>query len=166
MQSIDRFRHAWLVILASILVLLATGPAAAFEDKLKVVYHVDFKDPTRYSATLTSVNNLINDADQGLREYDVQIVFVGYGLRFVTDDKLAGTVYEEDEKLAERRAELKGRLQTLHDVRGVKLMLCDKTRNEVGLAKDALYDGVELVNSGVVHIADLQADGYSYLKIQ
>ena len=34
--------------------------AQAADDGAKVVYHVDFKDPTRYSATLTSINNIIN----------------------------------------------------------------------------------------------------------
>ncbi|MCL7750739.1 DsrE family protein [Guyparkeria hydrothermalis] len=148
------------------LALAVSMPVVAQDDTQRVVYHVDFADPTRYSATLTSINNLINDAEQKLLPWDVHLVLVGYGIRFATDDPLEGTPYAADEDLNERRAELKGRLQTLIDVREVKVHLCDVTRNEIGLSKDKLYEGIELVGSGVAKIADLQRDGYAYLKIQ
>lgn len=35
----------------------------AADDGAKVVYHVDFKNVTRYSATLTSINNIIDYYD-------------------------------------------------------------------------------------------------------
>jgi intracellular sulfur oxidation DsrE/DsrF family protein len=154
--------------LAMALVAAAVVPATAAvaDDTQRVVYHVDFADPTRYSATLTSINNLINDTEQKLLPWDVHLVLVGYGIRFATDDPLEGTPYAEDAALAERRDELAGRLQTLINVRQVHVHLCDVTRNEIGLAEDALYDGIELVGSGVAKIADLQRDGYAYLKIQ
>lgn len=63
----------------------------AADDGAKVVYHVDFNDVTRYSATLTSINNIINFYENELMDYDVQIVFVGHGLRFTTDDALKDT---------------------------------------------------------------------------
>ncbi|TKA89033.1 hypothetical protein FAZ79_07485 [Guyparkeria sp. SB14A] len=148
------------------LALAVSMPAVAQDDTQRVVYHVDFADPTRYSATLTSINNLINDAEQKLLPWDVHLVLVGYGIRFATDDPLEGTPYAADEDLNERRAELKGRLQTLIDVREVNVHLCDVTRNEIGLSEDKLYEGIELVGSGVAKIADLQREGYAYLKIQ
>lgn len=146
--------------------ILATSQAQAADDGAKVVYHVDFKDSTRYSATLTSINNIINYYESELMEADVNLVFVGYGLRFTTDDNLTGTAYEAGEGLLERRAELKGRLQSLITTRNVKVHLCDKTRDEVGLAKDKVYEGIELTASGVAKIAILQSEGYSYLKVQ
>ncbi|QGT79645.1 hypothetical protein GM160_10415 [Guyparkeria halophila] len=148
------------------LALALSMPAVAQDDTQRVVYHVDFADPTRYSATLTSINNLINDAEQKLLPWDVHLVLVGYGIRFATDDPLQGTPYAADEDLNERRAELKGRLQTLIDVREVNVHLCDVTRNEIGLSEGKLYEGIELVGSGVAKIADLQREGYAYLKIQ
>jgi intracellular sulfur oxidation DsrE/DsrF family protein len=138
----------------------------AFSAPAKVVYHVDFNDVTRYSATLTSVNNLLNAYEGDLRDYEVSIVFVGHGIRFVTDDALTGTPYIADKALLDRRAELKGRLQTLIKVRNVKALLCDKTRDEIALDPKNLYEGVGLTPSGVVTIADLQMQGYAYLKIQ
>ena len=160
-------RRRWLAAMAAMLLaVLMVAPAAQADDTQRVVYHVDFADPTRYSATLTSINNLINDAEQKLLPWDVHLVLVGYGIRFATDDPLEGTPYAADEALNERRDELKGRLQTLIEIRDVKVQLCDVTRQEVGLSKDKLYEGVGLVGSGVAEIADLQRQGYAYLKIQ
>ncbi|GAB6070005.1 DsrE family protein [Thiomicrorhabdus hydrogeniphila] len=147
------------------LTLLSFNSQAA-DEGAKVVYHVDFKDPTRYSATLTSINNIMNFYESELMEADVHLVFVGYGLRFATDDNLKGTPYEADKALLDRRAELKGRLESLIKVRGVKVDLCDKTRDEVGLPKDKVYKGIDFAPSGVAKIAILQSEGYAYLKIQ
>ncbi|MDD3610705.1 MAG: DsrE family protein [Halothiobacillaceae bacterium] len=147
-------------------VWLSASLLAQAADMAKVVYHVDFNDVTRYSATLTSVNNLLNAYEQELRDYEVHLVFVGHGMRFVTDDALKGTPYAEDRSLAERRAELKGRLEALRKVRNVKVELCDKTRDEIAFPKEKLYEGVTLVGSGVAHIADLQQAGFAYLKVQ
>jgi intracellular sulfur oxidation DsrE/DsrF family protein len=146
--------------------LLTMMAFSVFAAPAKVVYHVDFNDVTRYSATLTSVNNLLNAYEGDLRDYEVSIVFVGQGIRFVTDDVLKGTPYVADKALLDRRAELKGRLDTLIKIKGVKAVLCDKTRDEIALDKAKLYEGVSLTPSGVVTIADLQMQGYAYLKIQ
>ncbi|QKI89425.1 DsrE family protein [Thiomicrorhabdus xiamenensis] len=140
--------------------------AQAADDGAKVVYHVDFADPTRYSATLTSINNIMNFYESELMEPEVHLVFVGYGLRFTTDDALKGTPYEHDAALLERRDELKGRLDALINVRGVKVHLCDKTRDEVGLPQDKVYKGIQFAPSGVAKIAILQSEGFAYLKIQ
>jgi hypothetical protein len=149
-----------LVVMMSLFSTLASAASA------KVVYHVDFNDVTRYSATLTSVNNLLNAYESDLRDYEVSIVFVGQGIRFVTDDILKGTPYMADKALLDRRTELKGRLDTLIKLKGVKALLCDKTRDEIALDKSKVYDGIILTPSGVATIADLQMQGFAYLKIQ
>lgn len=141
-------------------------PAEPEEDLVKVVYHVDYADPRRYSAMLTSINNMVTTFQNDLSDYDVRIVFVAHGIRFLTDDKLEGTPFAEDEKLAERRSELKDRLIALHDIQDVKLELCDITRQGIGLDEEKLYPDVELVRSGVVRLSELQQDGFSYLKIE
>ena len=163
---VRRVGRVLLRTLAPVVFALAAVAPVQADDTQRVVYHVDFADPTRYSATLTSINNLINDAEQKLLPWDVHLVLVGYGIRFATDDPLEGTPYAADEALNERRAELKGRLQTLIDIRDVKVHLCDVTRKEINLPEDKLYEGIDLVGSGVAKIADLQREGYSYLKIQ
>lgn len=151
------------VLVLSLMTVLTTAALAA---PAKVVYHVDFNDVTRYSATLTSISNILTAYENELRDYEVTLVFVGHGIRFVTDDALKGTPYATNADLDKRRAELKGRLETLVKVRGVKALLCDKTRDEIALDKAKVYSTVGLTPSGVATIADLQMQGAAYLKIQ
>jgi hypothetical protein len=151
--------------------LLATGlfvmkPAMAVDDGAKVVYHADFSDPRRFSAMLTSINNMVTHYQNNLVDYDVRIVFVAHGIRFLTDDKLAETPFAEDEELAERRENLRGRLESLRDVQNVKLELCDITRSQINLPMEKVYDKVTSVPSGVVRIAELQSEGFAYIKIE
>lgn len=155
------------------LTLLVVGAALpvktyAHDDsgKVKVVYHADFADPRRFSAMLTSINNMVRTYKSELKSYDIKIVFVAYGIRFVTDNPLKDTPFAEDKALAERRENLKGRLLSLHKVHGVDLELCDITRSESGLPEDQLYEGVTTVKSGVVRIADLERQNYAYIKIE
>lgn len=163
-QGMQTWFKRWLQAVTAGVFLLASAVAVA--SPAKVVYHVDFNDVTRYSATLTSIGNIITAYENDLRDYEVTLVFVGHGLRFTTDDALANTPYVADEALNARRAELKGRLETLVNVRGVTALLCDKTRDEIELDPSLIYDVVKLTPSGVAAIADLQMDGAAYLKIQ
>lgn len=153
------------VALAFLLACAAMPPLAA-ADGARVVYHADFADPRRFSAMLTSINNMVTYYQNELIDYDVRIVFVAHGIRFVTDDKLMGTPFQEDAEMADRRTNNAGRLDALRSVQGVRLELCDITRSQIGLDPDKLYDGVEIVPSGVVRLADLQAEGFAYLKIE
>ncbi len=150
-------------LIVSVFVLFS---ALALAAPAKVVYHVDFNDVTRYSATLTSINNILAAYENDLRDYELTLVFVGHGIRFVTDDPLKATPYATNADLDKRRPELKGRLEALVKVRNVKVLLCDKTRDEIGLDKSKIYSVVSLTPSGVATIADLQMQGAAYLKIQ
>jgi uncharacterized protein len=161
----DRPCRGQRIALAALLFLTALPPLAA-ADGAKVVYHADFADPRRFSAMLTSIHNMVTFYQNELIDYDVRIVFVAHGIRFVTDDKLMETPFQEDADMADRRANNAGRLDALHSVQGVKLELCDITRGQIGLPADKLYDGVESVPSGVVRLAELQADGFAYIKIE
>ena len=49
---------------------------------------------------------------------------------------------------------------------GVKLELCDITRQAVKLDVKKLMPNVKLVRSGVVRIAELQHQGFAYIKIE
>ena len=158
-----RFTSAILILLMA---AATWSPAARSDDVAKVVYHADFADPRRFSAMLTSINNMVTYYQNEFVEYDVRIVFVAHGIRFVTDDKLMNTPFQEDSEMAERRENNTGRLSALQSVQEVKLELCDITRSQINLPEDKLYDGVESVPSGVVRIAELQAEGFAYIKIE
>lgn len=152
--------------LVTLLALAAVPAPARAEAEAKVVFHADFSEPRRFSAMLTSINNMVTHYANNLVDYDVRIVFVAHGVRFVTDDKLAGTPFAEDKALAAQRENLRGRLLSLAEMHGVKLELCNITRSQIGLAEDRLYGQVALVPSGVVRIAQLQQEeGFAYLKV-
>lgn len=156
----------WLIITLFCSLFIIPSVASAEDDVAKVVYHADFSDPRRFSAMLTSINNMVTHYQNELIEYDVRIVFVAHGIRFVTGDKLEGTPFAEDAALAERRDNLKGRLESLQSVQEVKLELCDITRSQINLNAEKLYNGVDSVPSGVVRIAELQNEGFAYIKIE
>ena len=117
-------------LLCLLLCLPLVPQSAMADDGVKVVYHADFTDPRRFSAMLTSINNMVTYYQNELIDYDVRIVFVAHGIRFVTNDKLEGTPFAEDAAMAERRENNAGRLDALRSVQGVKLELCDITRSQ------------------------------------
>ena len=137
----------------------AGGPA-------QVVYHADFADPRRFSAMLTNINNMVTTYQNDLRDYDVRIVFVSHGIRFVTEDRLLGTPFAEDPEYRKRRGDLQARLFSLRDVQGVKLELCGITKQAARLADDKLVPGVTVVPSGVVRLVELQQQGFAYIKVE
>lgn len=155
------------VLLVGILSALSAGRAIAAEgDVMKVVYHADFASPRRLSAMLTSIRNMVTTYQNDLVEYDVRIVFVSHGIRFLTKDKLEKTPFAEDNELAKRKSNIMQRLSGLQEVHGVKLELCDITRQAVRLDAKKLMPNIKLVGSGVVRIAELQHQGFAYLKIE
>ena len=164
-------RLLWVTLLS--LFALSTNPVivAAQEntpgpDVLKVVYHADFADPRRFSAMLTSIYNMATTYEDMLVDYDIRIVFVAHGIRFITDNKLENTPFATDAALAERRENLRGRLKSLYSTKGIKLELCDITRRAVNVEKNKFYKMVNYVESGVVRVAELQRKGYAYLKVE
>lgn len=163
-------------IIISFLLLLATSAGnvtlasqtieKAQDNVIKVVYHADFSDPRRFSAMLTNIHNMVSTYQSELVDYDIRIVFVSWGIRFVTGDKLASTPFVEDEALKQRRSDLQTRLATLRDLQGVKLEVCGITREQIGLEEKKLLSGVSIVHSGVVQIVELQRQGFAYLKVE
>lgn len=162
-----KIKHCMSLLLLPFLLLWQLPVAADDDDEVvKVVYHADFSDPRRFSAMLTSINNMVTYYQNDFIEYDVRVVFVAHGIRFVTDDQLSNTPFVSDGALEQRRENLKGRLLALNEVQEVQLELCDITRAQIDLAPDKLYDAVESVPSGVVRLAELQRQGFAYIKIE
>ncbi len=143
----------------------AAGAPAA-EPVAKVVWHVDFTDPRRLSAMTQNINNMVTTYQNRLEDYDIRIVFLAGGIRFVTQDPLKGTPFAEDPEYRKRRPELISRLQQLREMQGVKLELCEITREALNLAKEKIIPGVTPVRSGAVRIAELQHQGFAYLKVE
>jgi uncharacterized protein len=158
-------------LLAALCLALLAAPAAlpiarAAEPVAKVVWHVDFADARRMSAMIQNVNNMVTTYEGNLEDYDVRIVFLAGGIRFVTADALTGTPFAEDAAYRKARPDLIVRLQQLRTLHGVKLELCEITREQVRLPREKVIEGVAPVRSGVVRIAELQAKGFAYLKVE
>ena len=150
-------------VMLSITPAYAADPAPA-EKVEKVVWHVDFADPRRLSAMIQSVNNMVTAYQNDLADYDVRVVFVGAGIRFLTKDPLAGTAFAEDAELTARRGDLIQRLEQLRDVQKVKLELCEITASRSACRRTRSFPACGRVPSGVVRIAELEHRGYVYLK--
>ena len=161
-----RFVVAMLLLLLMTVLSISNAFAVDDDETVKVVYHADFSDPRRFSAMLTSINNMVTFYQNELIEFDVRIVFVAHGIRFVTDDKLMNSPFMSDSALEERRENLKGRLLSLNDVHAVKLELCDITRSQINLDRAKIFEQVDSVPSGVVRIAQLQREGFAYIKVE
>ena len=138
----------------------------AEDDIAKVVYHADFAEPNRFSAMLQNIFNMTTTYENELRDYDVRIVFLSKGIRFITSDHLKGTPFEADEEFVKQRKDFFKRLASLQDIRGIKFELCTITLESIGLDKSTLIPGVTLVPSGVVQLANLQHQGFAYLKVE
>jgi hypothetical protein len=133
----------------------------------KAVFHADYSDPRRISSMLTNINNMVMHYSSEFIDYDIRIVFLSHGIRFVTDDPLRNTPFAEDKALKAQRENLRGRLMALATLHNVKLELCDITRTQLGLDKGKLYTPVTLVPSGVVRITQLQnEEGFAYIKVE
>lgn len=140
--------------------------AQAPEAMPKVVWHVDFGEARRLSALIQNVNNMVTTYQNDLVDYDVRIVFLAAGIRFVTEDALANTPFAEDAAFRAARPDLILRLKQLRDLHKIKLEYCEITIEAIGLPKQKLIPGLAAVRSGVVRIAELQAKGFSYLKVE
>ena len=155
-----KLTHKGFQLLFLFIALLVMAPVQA-DDVKRVVWHVDYADPARLGRMITSINNMTEAYEGELADYDVRVVFIGAGIRFLTSDPLANTPFAEDKEWKEQRKTIHERLKSLNKV---KLELCTITLNAVRLDAKKLIPGITLVPSGVVQIADLQSKGFSYLK--
>jgi len=153
------------LLLALLFVMLLPAKAIA-DDEYKVVYHADFADPARFSAMIQNIFNMTTTYENEMMDYDIRIVFLSKGIRFVTTDNLKGTPFEADKEFQKGRGDIHKRLKSLREIRGVKFELCNLTRQAVNLGEDKLIPGIKMVTSGVVQIAKLQREGFSYLKVE
>lgn len=75
-----------------------------------------------------------------------------------------GTPFQADQALKGQRENLKGRIRSLMDTYDVQVAICDITREQVGLANDDFFAGVDFVPSGVVEVVRLQQKGFADIK--
>jgi hypothetical protein len=118
--------------------------------KVKVLYHVDSKDPEVAKYALALINKHI-DAEGGPDKIDVELVVHGPALELFEKDKMD--------------AEMTKRFEQIID-KGVRAEMCQVSMKTYNKTLDNLIKGfvATLHPVAVKRIADLQQQGYLYIK--
>ena len=130
--------------------LFAAGAGAAGYGKQKVVYHINGDEPKQQSAALGNIQNHVNAVGQ--ENIDIKVVLHGGGVSLLQHVK-------NNEDMRSKVDQLK--------LQGVVFNICNNTLKAKKLDyKTDLYDVAEkdIVPSGVAEIAQLQTQGYTYIK--
>jgi intracellular sulfur oxidation DsrE/DsrF family protein len=133
-------------LIPALLLALAAIPALA-ADKLNVVYHVSEAEKVAFV-----LGNIQNHIDGVGGPENVHIVMVAHGpaINAFNDIEATDRVRTSLAKLNEE---------------GVELAMCGNTLKGFGLALDELLPGfVEVPEGGVTKIAELQSQGYIYIR--
>src|SRR5213594_3680652 len=144
------------VLIADVAVMLAwplsqdQAVAAEGHGKVKVLYHVDGKDPEVAKYALALINKHI-DAEGGPENIDVELVVHGPALELFEKDKMD--------------PEMTKRFQTIID-KGVHAEMCQVSMKLYNKTLDNLVKGFVATLHPVAgkRIADLQQEGYIYIK--
>jgi intracellular sulfur oxidation DsrE/DsrF family protein len=124
--------------------------AAEGQGKVKVLYHVDGKDPDVAKYALALINKHI-DAEGGPDKIDVELVVHGPALELFEKDRMDPEMTKRFDQIIEK---------------GVKAEMCQVSMKAFGKTIDNLAKGfvATLHPVAVKRIADLQKEGYLYIK--
>lgn len=147
------------LVLGALLLASFAAPASAQTAKAtkndatyKVALHVNDNDVAKMNLTLNNVNNIITDFQKSNRKIEIQIVTYGPGLHMFRDDT----------------SPVKARIQEVALAHpNVTFAACGNTQSNMSKSekKDIkLISEATLVPSGVVHLIELQRQGYAYIK--
>ncbi len=143
-----------LATIAMTLVWMAPAVAGAADgpkkEKPKVLYHVDGKDPEVARYALALINKHI-DAEGGPEHIDIELVVHGPALELFEKDKMDPEMTKRFDQIIEK---------------GVKAEMCQVSMKAFGKTLDNLAKGfaATLHPVAVKRIADLQQEGYLYIK--
>jgi intracellular sulfur oxidation DsrE/DsrF family protein len=143
----------FLLVAATLLVLplnRSQAQAAGGQEKIKVLYHVDGKDPEVAKYALALINKHI-DAEGGPDKIDVELVVHGPALELFEKDKMDPEMTKRFDQIMEK---------------GAKAEMCQVSMKAFGKTIDNLAKGfvATLHPVAVKRIADLQKEGYLYIK--
>ena len=140
---------AGLALAVGIAFVVAPVPALA-KEKIKVLYHVDGKDLATATYAMALINKHI-EAEGGPDNIDVKLVVHGPALELFKADSV-------DPKL---KAKLKSALD-----KGIDAEMCQVSMKLFGTPLEKLVEGFQPTEHPVAvkRIADLQQEGYIYIK--
>ncbi len=113
---------------------------------LKVVFHIDMEDTSRFGLALGNMSNLQKDV--GYENVDIALLANGNSVKhFVKEGNI----------------EYLSMLEEMHE-KGVRFYLCNNSLNKHSLKKEQMFDFCEVVTAGVTKLIKLQKEGYAYIK--
>jgi len=141
-------RTLTLLLLSLVMATVVSNAALAADgDKLKVVYHVAEED--RVAFVLNNIQNHIEGVG-GPEHIDVVLVAHGPAVRALNDIEAVDRV--------------RGNVSMLQE-QGVEVAICANTLKVMDMERDELLPGLVIAEQGgVTRIAELQAQGYLYLR--
>ncbi len=117
-----------------------------------VALHVDQNDPAIMNLALNNAQNIIAHYKASGRAVKIEVVTYGPGLIMLRDDK----------------SPVKARVSAMAlEEPDISFTACANTRDSMTKAEGApvkLLSEAKIVPSGVVHLMELQAAGYAYIK--
>jgi uncharacterized protein len=124
--------------------------AADGKGKVKVIYHVDGKDPDVAKYALALINKHI-EAEGGPDKIEIELIVHGPALELFEKDKMDPEMTKRFDQVIEK---------------GVKAEMCQVSMKAFGKTLDNLAKGfvATLHPVAVKRIADLQQQGYLYIK--
>ncbi|MGB2131360.1 MAG: DsrE family protein [Marinobacterium sp.] len=132
---------------------LLTTPALSLAETpypaQKVVYHINYGEPSRLSATFTNISNHIQAV--GEENIDLRAVIHGKAIEYFMAAK-------ED-------ADKQVNLDTLR-LSGARFIICGNTLDGYQITRKDLYDVEkdDVVQAGLPEIVRLQQQGFSYVR--
>jgi hypothetical protein len=140
-------RTALTKILLAFGLLVVTSVGLAAEDKLDVVYHVN--EESKVNFALLNLQNHI-DGIGGADKLNAVLVLHGPAVRRFDAIEAVASVRNAVAKLQEQ---------------GVTFEVCANTLTALNLAPDELLAGLKIAEQGgVTRIAELQSQGYAYIR--
>lgn len=140
-------RSLTVLLLILTLAFVTNAALAAEGDKLKVVYHVSEEDKVPFV-----LNNIQNHIDGVGGPDNIEVVLVAHGpaVKALNDIEAVDRVRGNVSKLQEQ---------------GVEVAICANTLEVIDMDRDELLPGLVIAEQGgVTRIAELQAQGYLYLR--
>ncbi|MBK5939786.1 DsrE family protein [Halochromatium roseum] len=133
--------------LLGLILLFGASAAMAADDKLDVVYHVSEEDKVGF--VLNNIQNHIEGIG-GPEKINIVLVSHGPAVKRFHDIEAVNKVRENVAKLQEQ---------------GVTFEACANTLTALGFERDELLSGFVIAEKGgVTRIAELQSEGYVYLR--
>ena len=144
------------LVISAVLLVVAAAPALAQTSKadtpIKIALHVDDNDAGRMNLALNNVMNILADYKKAGHKVQIEVVTYGPGLHMFREDT----------------SPVKARIQEISLANpNVIFAACQNTQLNMSKAekKDIkIIPEARLVASGVIHLVELQRQGFAYIK--